>query len=224
MEDMLVFRFPGRAPATIIFDFDGVILDSARLKTQAFAQCYAGEDEDRIAAVVAYQERHGGVGRRDKFEYFERRVFGRPGDPASVDGLCRRYAGVIEQAMLEAPFIAGAQQALLSLQGRMPLHLVSGMPETELRELLARRALDPLFVSVAGSPRPKKTEFERILEGGPHSPAEVLAVGDSRTEFDAAQELGIPFLAIVADGAPDFFPPEVPRLPDLSDFLSLVTP
>lgn len=219
-----MFRFPAGAPKTIIFDFDGVILDSARLKTQTFVQCYAGEDEDKIAAVVSYQERHGGIGRRDKFQYFERAIFDRPGDPAAVDALCARFAAMIDKAMQDAPFIVGAEQALLALQRRMPLHLVSGMPETELKALLAQRTLDGFFASVAGSPKPKKAEFERILKDGRLAPAEVLAVGDSRTEFDAAQELGVPFLAIVADGASDFFPPNVPRRPDLSDFLDLVSP
>lgn len=206
----------------IIFDFDGVILDSARLKTQAFAQCYAGEGEAALAAVVAYQERHGGIGRREKFQYFERAIFGRPADPASIEALCRRFAALVDAALLEAPFIPGAERALTGLYGRMPLHLVSGMPEVELKAVLARRALDGLFASVAGSPKQKHGAFQRILAAGGHAPAEVLAVGDSRTEFEAALDLGIPFLAIVAEGAPDFFPPDVPRRPDLADFLTLV--
>ncbi|MBS7536120.1 HAD family hydrolase [Ancylobacter sonchi] len=209
-------------PQAIIFDFDGVILDSARLKTQAFADCYAGEAEETIAEVVAYQDRHGGVGRREKFAHYERELFGRPGDPAALDALCRRFAELIDTAMMEAPFIPGAVQVLAALHGCLPLHLVSGMPETELRVLLARRGLDGFFASVAGTPRLKLPEFRRILADENLAPGEVLAVGDARTEFDAAMELGIPFLAIVAEGAPDFFPADVPRHRDLSGFLDFV--
>lgn len=213
---------PGTQVKAIIFDFDGVILDSARLKTQAFAHCYAGEDEDKIAAVVDYQQRHGGIGRREKFAHFERSLFGRPVAPDTLDVLCKRFAAFIETAMLEAPFIPGARETLRALHGQLSLHLVSGMPEDELMAVLAQRGLTPFFASVAGAPKHKRDEFRRILDMEQLVPEQVLAVGDSTTEFEAARELGIAFVAIVGEGAPDFFPPEVPRLADLSAFSALV--
>ncbi|WP_018390230.1 HAD family hydrolase [Ancylobacter sp. FA202] len=213
---------PAPQVKAIIFDFDGVILDSAGVKTQAFAHCYAGEDAGQIAAVVDYQQRHGGIGRREKFVHFERSLFGRPADPNSLDALCRRFAAFIETAMLEVPFIPGARETLRALHGRVPLHLVSGMPENELIAVLAQRGLTPFFASVAGAPKHKQEEFRRILYVEGLAPEEALAVGDSTTEFEAARDLGIPFVAIVAEGAPDFFPPDVPRLADLSDFPALV--
>lgn len=206
----------------IIFDFDGVILDSAGVKTQAFAHCYAGEDADKIAAVVDYQQRHGGIGRREKFVHFERSLFGRPAGPDALDALCGRFAAFIETAMLEVPFIAGARETLRALHGRVPLHLVSGMPEDELIAVLAQRGLTPFFASVAGAPKHKQEAFRRILDVEGLAPEEALAVGDSTTEFEAARDLGIPFVAIVGEGAPDFFPPDVPRLADLSAFPALV--
>ncbi|MBB3770159.1 HAD superfamily hydrolase (TIGR01509 family) [Angulomicrobium tetraedrale] len=206
----------------LILDFDGVILDSAGVKTQAFAHCYVGEGAGKIAAVVDYQQRHGGIGRREKFVHFERSLFGRPADPDSLDALCKRFAAFIETAMLEVPFIPGARETLRALHGRVPLHLVSGMPEDELIAVLAQRGLTPFFVSVAGAPKHKQEEFRRILDVEGLAPEEALAVGDSTTEFEAARHLGIPFVAIVAEGAPDFFPPDVPRLADLSGFPALV--
>ncbi|WP_428030394.1 HAD family hydrolase [Ancylobacter sp.] len=206
----------------VIFDFDGVILDSAGVKTQAFAHCYAGEDAGKIAAVVDYQQRHGGIGRRDKFAIFERSLFGRPADAASLDKLCGRFAAFIETAMREVPFIPGAREALRALHGGHALHLVSGMPEDELIAVVAQRDLTPFFASVAGAPKHKREEFRRILDVEGLAPEEALAVGDSTTEFEAARDLGIPFIAIVAEGAPDFFPPDVPRLADLSGFPALL--
>lgn len=213
---------PGTPPKAIIFDFDGVILDSANVKTQAFADCYAGAEAAKLAEIIAYQQRHGGIGRREKFAYFERALFDRPADPGTLDMLCRRFAELTDTALLEAPFITGAEQALDALYGRMPLHLVSGMPEAELVALLARRDLARFFASVAGAPRHKLDEFRRILGEESLAPQEVLAVGDSVTEYDAARALGIPFLAIVAPGAPDFFPADLPRQPDLTRLLALL--
>nr|WP_184467955.1 HAD family hydrolase [Rhizobium esperanzae] len=211
-----------RRPTAIIFDFDGVILDSARVKTMAFASCYDGEDQRKIKEVIDYQERHGGIGRRQKFEYFEEHVFGRTVDPKRIDALCDHFASIIDKAMIEAPFVRGAEELLARLDGRVPLHLVSGMPDADLKLVLQRRGLERYFASVAGSPKTKIDEFRRILEIEGVPPAKMLAVGDSRTEFDAAIELGIPFLALVAPGAPDFFPPGTVRCRDLTEFDKLV--
>lgn len=102
----------------IIFDFDGVILDSAIVKTRAFAEVYAGEDAAKIAAVVEYQEANG-VGRAEKFRTFEQAVFGRPGHDDAVADLCRRFAAVVDVQMQQVAFIAGAQALLEECHGRV---------------------------------------------------------------------------------------------------------
>jgi phosphoglycolate phosphatase len=203
---------------TIIFDFDGVILDSARLKTAAFAQVYGSEDSAKVAEVVRYQEQHGGIGRRQKFEYFEREVFGRPGDEATVDRLCRRFAEIIEEGMLNCAFIPGAEALLARLESEIPMHVVSGMPEDDLELVIERRGLSRYFRTVSGSPKPKYAEFRNVMRLEGAEAAECLAVGDSPTEFHAARKIGIPFLAIVAPDVVDLFPADVQKAPDLTGF------
>lgn len=202
----------------VIFDFDGVVLDSARLKTEAFALCYGGEPSEAIDAIIAYQEQHGGISRRVKFEYFEREIFGRQSSPATIDALCRTFSEIIRVKMLTVDPVPGALETLADLSRDRPLHLVSGMPEEELLAVLAERDLAGFFTSIAGAPKTKREEFRRILTDEGMQPNDVLAVGDSMTEYEAAVELGIPFLAIVASGAPDFFPADVMRRRDLVDF------
>ena len=51
-----------RPPKVIIFDFDGVILDSAGLKLRAYPQVYANEDADKVSAIDEYSTLHGPTG------------------------------------------------------------------------------------------------------------------------------------------------------------------
>ena len=67
-------------PAAILFDFDGVIVDSARLKTQAYAKIYADEDPAKVAQAMRHQQLNGGITRRATIAHFERSFFGRSGD------------------------------------------------------------------------------------------------------------------------------------------------
>lgn len=206
---------------TVIFDFDGVILDSARLKTAAFAEVYSAEHPDLISKVVSYQVEHGGIGRRQKFEYFEREVFRRPGDRETLDGLCERFAQIIDEGMLKCSFIPGAKDVLARLDNVVPMHVVSGMPEDDLRQVIERRGLSRYFRTISGSPKSKHAEFLKVLEMEGSEASESLAVGDSLTEFHAARRIGIPFLAIIAPDVTDLFPDDVNKSIDLRDFESV---
>ena len=53
-----------------IFDCDGVILDSNKIKTNAFKQALKDEPRDKIEQLVKYHKENGGVSRYKKFEYF----------------------------------------------------------------------------------------------------------------------------------------------------------
>lgn len=208
--------------AQIIFDFDGVILDSVAIKMNAFAEVYADEDPQAVSAVVAYQEAHGGVGRAEKFRYFERSLFGRPGCDRDISDLCARYAGIIDESMRKARFIPGAEALLAYCSGAAPMHVVSGMPDPDLKSLLRQRALESYFDYVIGSPTSKLDAFRHILDETGIAAARTLAIGDSTTEFEAANALGIPFLAVVPCGEPNRFPRSAPVVRDLTTLPKLL--
>src|SRR5690242_4015479 len=94
-------------PQAFLLDFDGVIVQSTTIKAQAFAEVYRGEHKDKIAMVLTYQKRHGGVSRREKFKYFERTLFGRPGDAESVERLSRSFTAITHKAVVHCPLVEG---------------------------------------------------------------------------------------------------------------------
>lgn len=209
--------------SSIIFDFDGVIVDSATIKADAFAEIYRDEDPGKIRQVVAYQLLHGGVSRRTKFRHFETELFGRAVDEAGLDALCRRYSEIVLDRVLECPFVEGAVEFLERYSGRLPLHVVSGTPHDELGLIIRERDLAKYFVGYIGAPTTKLDAFRSIVAEGGYAPDEVLAVGDSITEYQAAELIGLPFLAIVdGKGASSAFPPEIIRRADLRELGTLV--
>jgi phosphoglycolate phosphatase-like HAD superfamily hydrolase len=200
---------PGGRFRALLLDFDGVILQSATLKTQAFADVYAGAEPSRLAAILDYVERNGGVTRTDKFAHIERAFFGRAGGVDDVAHLAARFRALVFDAVVASPFVPGAERLLELAHDVMDLHLVSGTPHDELLQIVACRGLACRFRSVQGAPPGKRDVFERILREQGYAPHEVLAVGDALTECEAARELGVPFVGIVAPGTPNRFPQEV---------------
>jgi phosphoglycolate phosphatase-like HAD superfamily hydrolase len=195
--------------STIIFAFDGVILESVDIKAKAFADIYKGEAPEKIDAVVQYQLLHGGVSRRDKFNYFEAELFDRTADSAVIDTLCRRYSELVLDQVMACPFVPGALEFLEEAHHKLPLHVVSGTPQSELDLIVGNRGLRRYFHEIVGAPTRKLQAFDAIAREGGHAPDDVLTVGDSITEYMAALELGMPFLGIVAEPEPNPFPASV---------------
>jgi phosphoglycolate phosphatase-like HAD superfamily hydrolase len=208
--------------SAIIFDFDGVILESVDIKAKAFADIYKDEEPAKVDAVVRYQLLHGGVSRRDKFNYFEAELFARTADSAAIDGLCRRYSEIVLDQVMACPFVPGALEFLEDAHHKLPLHVVSGTPQSELELIVGNRGLRRYFHDIVGAPTRKLQAFAAIAREGGHAPGDVLAVGDSITEYMAALELGMPFLGIVAEPEPNPFPASVPIQNDLVRLSALI--
>ena len=62
----------------IIFDFDGVVAESGKIKTQAFAELYQSYGEAIVAAVVQHHNQNGGMSRYRKFRYYQQHFLDKP--------------------------------------------------------------------------------------------------------------------------------------------------
>ena len=138
----------------LVFDCDGVILDSVPVKTRAFARLaepFGPEARDRF---VMYHTVHGGVSRYKKFEWFFREVLGREISQEESTQWGRRFAEYALDEVRRCPLIPGVRDVLESWHGRLPLYVCSGAPEEELRLVLhGWKAILPVF-TVRRPPRP----------------------------------------------------------------------
>ena len=76
----------------LVFDCDGVILDSVPVKTRAFARIAAPHGQEAQDRFVMYHTRHGGVSRYKKFQWFYNEVLGREISDEESERLGRLFA------------------------------------------------------------------------------------------------------------------------------------
>lgn len=201
----------------ILLDFDGVILDSARLKAELFLDVYDGAlTPQQAAEILRYQALHGGVGRVQKFRHFDEHVFRREPDEARVKMLAAKYSEQLLARVYTCPLLPGAKTFLANRHGHQSLHLISGTSQSDLDTIVARLGLTHYFDSIVGAPTEKQDAFLSILVGDQMLPHQALAIGDSMTELRAAQALRIPFIGIANPDAPDTFAAETVVLPNLA--------
>lgn len=199
----------------LVFDFDGVVLDSATLKRQAFADLYAEAPEPQYQAVCAYLGRKGGQPREVKFRHIEGQIFGRPPSEARIQELCARFKASVEQRLLEAPAIPGAVEFLSRWATVRPLYLLSATPEAELKAITAKRELSCYFREVIGAPPDKVTGLRNLLTRRRLAAQETVMIGDSYNDFRAARSNGTRFVGVTADPKASPFPDDTVTICDL---------
>lgn len=181
----------------VAFDFDGVLVDSVGVKTDAFLDLYPEEGDEFRAAVVRHHLEHGGISRHEKIRVYERLRTSCEPQQGNVDLLTAHFAKSVKDRVLSAPEMLGASTLLDHLNGTLPLFVCSGTPEHELQEIVAARGWRGHFDAVLGSPTTKTAMLFNIADRLGCATQELLLVGDSSTDMQAALQSGSRFLLMV---------------------------
>lgn len=180
---------------TVIFDCDGVLLNSNKIKTDAFREVAKQYGHDIAEAFVAHHNQNGGVSRFKKFKYLLSNLVGEDPSKPEIARLCNEYSTLIVNKLIsceKAVDLTLLRNATKSA-GWM---VVSGGDQTELRDIFIARNLEPLFnLNIFGSPDSKDVILAReIKKGSIVLPA--LFLGDSRYDFMAASTAGLDFIFV----------------------------
>ncbi len=181
---------------TLVFDCDGVVLDSNKVKTQAFYQAALPYGEAAAQALVDYHVSHGGISRYKKFAIFLEKIvpqYAPETEGPNLEKLLENYANYVKEGLLNCEVAEGLEELRKHTKGTKWL-IVSGGDQKELREVFAKRGLDKLFNGgIFGSPDTKGEILAReIANDNIQAPAFFL--GDSVYDHQAATAQNIDFL------------------------------
>ncbi|WP_374328370.1 HAD family hydrolase [Azonexus sp.] len=180
---------------TMVFDCDGVVLNSNRVKTDAFYRSVIDYGEACAKEFVNYHLANGGVSRYKKFEYFLNSIVcGRKKGP-SLSVLLKKYSDYVSDGLASCE-VEPDLSALRNKFDRTKWLLVSGGDQEELRSVFSARGLSGFFDGgIFGSPDDKVTIFRRERSCFNISDNSVY-FGDSRYDHIAAVEGGLDFVFV----------------------------
>jgi phosphoglycolate phosphatase-like HAD superfamily hydrolase len=182
----------------VVFDFDGVILESANIKTDAFVAMFA-KYPDQLAEIRQYHLANMGISRYVKFEYIQKVILGLPYTEQDRQRLGAEFERFTHEKIITCPQVPGAGELLQKLHDRALRIVASGTPQTELNQIVAERGMDGWFDEVWGTPRTKPEILREVMTRHALDPHEVLMVGDGMSDYQAASEAGTRFLARETD-------------------------
>jgi beta-phosphoglucomutase len=195
-----------RWPRAVLFDFDGVIVNSEPLHFYAFHEVLKTERIE-ISEDEYYREIIGFDDRGAFRKIFERR--GRPLEPKTLLALMARKSGIMMDLIHDRRFTAlpGVEEFVRSLWRTRPLAICSGALREEIEAMLEGVSLRDCFMVIVaaedvavGKPDPSgylltlKLLAEKTKK--PLTPADCLVVEDAPTVIRSVKAAGFPTLGV----------------------------
>jgi len=178
---------------SVIFDCDGVILQSNEIKTNAFRHALKNEPVELVDEFIDYHKVNGGISRYVKFEYYYRDIKRDHEYKSKVKITTERYGEIVLDKLMNADFVPGVIETILYLNDMgIKCFVVSGGDQNELHKIFMSRNIFDKFEKIYGSPVTKKEHVLTMTQLGLLGyPA--IFFGDAYSDMDAALSNEIDF-------------------------------
>ena len=184
------------AKKVILWDFDGVILQSDAVRELGFRSVLAAYPQDQVDQLIAYHRQNGGLSRYVKFTYFFREILQQPLSESQLAALAAQFSALMMELLGDSRLlIAETTEFIRSFHSQFAMHIVSGSDQAELRKLCTQLGISSFFQSVQGSPTPKITLVRELIQQYGYDASDCLLIGDSINDYEAAKANGIDFMA-----------------------------
>ena len=198
--------------SAVALDFDGVVLDSAGIKLDAFETVLP--DDPRVRAYLGENE---GRPRHEKFKYVWEWILNAEYTPEIAQGLDRRFSDLVDTKMASARLIQGVDRFIRDVSGQCYLAIVSAAPETDVRRLLDLHGMIRYFDEVHGGVADKADVLQQIIGRAGITASEIIFFGDTEADRLAAIRAGVAFVGVQSDFTRDGFVGAFRTIADFTD-------
>jgi HAD superfamily hydrolase (TIGR01549 family) len=180
----------------ILWDFDGVILDSMKIRDIGFEQIFNSFDKDKVVLLLKYHRANGGLSRYVKIKYFFENILDISISEIEVLKYANQFSVIMREKLIDKKnLIQDSLSFIKKNKSHYNFHIVSGSDQEELRFLCKELKIANNFLSIHGSPTPKIELVKIILNKEKYNKKETCLIGDSINDFEAAKENEISFMA-----------------------------
>lgn len=178
----------------LMLDFDGVIVDSAEVKTEAFKELFSDFGEE-LEEIISYHLNNNALSRFIKFKYIYENILNKEYSTDVERDLGKRFSEIVFKRVVDCPYIPGAIEFLDSFYGQYPMYLISATPHEELIRIVEERNLLGYFKGIFGVPPSSKYEhILNVLETECVKPSESIYIGDMMEDYRIAKSARVMFV------------------------------
>jgi HAD superfamily hydrolase (TIGR01549 family) len=179
----------------IIWDFDGVIKDSMKVKSYAFEKLFMPFGKELSKNVRLHHENNGGMSRFDKLHiYLE--LAGQEPLYSLVNEYAEKFSLLVKQKVIDSDWVEGVLDFLKTNHKKQEYFLVTATPQLEIEYILKKLKIENYFTEIIGSPTKKSNAVKNILNKYGINPKKVFMIGDSKSDYESAKTNHVDFFLL----------------------------
>ncbi|HEG0589757.1 TPA: HAD family hydrolase [Campylobacter coli] len=178
----------------ILWDFDGVIIDSSAIRDYGFREIFKNFDKALVEKLIEYHSINGGLSRFHKIRYFFNEILKKDIDDKEVKAYADKFSLIMREELVKNKYlILDSVNFIKENYKKYNFHIVSGSEHNELNFLCQKLQISHYFHSINGSPTPKIELVKNLLIKENYKKSETILIGDSINDYEAAKESNIAF-------------------------------
>ena len=178
----------------ILWDFDGVILDSMPIRDYGFRKIFEKYPVELVEEFISYHRINGGLSRFHKIKYFYNHLLNKEISEKQIQDYAEQFTIIMKEQLTNKKYlIKDSVDFIKSNHKNYNFHVVSGSEHHELNYLCEKLDLAEYFLSINGSPTPKNDLVKNLLEKEQYTKEDTILIGDSINDYEAANVNGIGF-------------------------------
>lgn len=179
---------------TILWDFDGVIFNSMKIKADGFIELFKEYDSHYVKAIEEYHYLNGGISRFEKIQYFYTQILKQNITEDMTIQLADKFSQLIEKKLYNKSNLIQETNDFIKMNfNKYNFHIVSGAEHNELNSLCDHFKLTQYFKTIDGSPTKKDKLIQLNMDRFQYKENETILIGDSLNDYSAAQNNNIKF-------------------------------
>ena len=134
---------------TIFWDFDGVIIDSMKIKGDGFIELFENYNLEQVRLLEKYHYANGGISRFDKIKYFYNQILKKDVSEEKIINLSNKFASIIKEKIFNKDILI--RESLIFIEKNFifyNFHIVSGADHNELNSLCKYFKIEQYFKSI----------------------------------------------------------------------------
>jgi len=182
---------------TVIFDFDGVIVDSNNLKLRAMKETLQIYDKNIVDEFLNDFKGNFGTQRKEHFvNFYYNYLCNSNFFEVFFDVHEKKYSRHVTEYYRGVSLTTGIINLLQCLyKNSIPCHIVTAGDVKQVNEVLKKKSLEKFFLSTTGTPKSKVENINKIFSTFKNK-GSMLFIGDALADLKAAMELDIDFLFV----------------------------
>ena len=183
----------------MVFDFDGVIIDSAEVKIDEYRNLFSQftKNETTLNEIINIYKNSAGIPRETTLKKVFKVVLDKTISNQEVEDLSLDFSKRIFQRLETIEPLKGVLE-YLTIHREVNKYIISGAPNSDVSYLTKKLKLSKYFKSIKGGPLNKKNEMINIRKLTNVKAQEIVYFGDQKNDCIAAKSAGVGFIGINA--------------------------